>query len=106
LLAVAAESWFFVRQSRPRRSTKRAGWSGRWGRAHAYMIAATSDRMIGTEIAECYCQYIVIRFQPRAPPIAMTDLSRGSLSERTVSAACEVLAGQRRGLRSFLPFLG
>jgi manganese transport protein len=36
----------------------------------------------------------------------MTDLSRGSLSERTVSAACEVLAGQRRGLRSFLPFLG
>src|SRR5271166_6198224 len=38
----------------------------------------------------------------------MTDLilGRGSLSERTAAAASQVLAGQRGGLRAYLPFVG
>jgi len=35
-----------------------------------------------------------------------TTLKRQSLTERTVSAARQVLAGQRRGVRAYLPFAG
>src|SRR6202163_3891793 len=38
--------------------------------------------------------------------ISDTMPKRGSLTERTVSAAREVLAGERRGLRAYLTFAG
>ena len=38
--------------------------------------------------------------------MTQTLVQRGSLSDRTVAAGREVLGGQRRGLRAFLPFAG